>query len=100
MGFRPAITLMLSKLPPKHTRQTLLFSATMPKDVRAIAELGMREDYKFIDTVGKEENTHQHVPQHYLITSKEAQARELWGLVQEKTKQEGYKVEILKVRFL
>ena len=43
MGFRPAITTMLSKLPPKSTRQTLLFSATMPKDVRAIAELSMRE---------------------------------------------------------
>jgi ATP-dependent RNA helicase MSS116 len=43
MGFRPAITAMLAKLPPKSTRQTLLFSATMPKDVRAIAELSMRE---------------------------------------------------------
>jgi ATP-dependent RNA helicase MSS116 len=42
MGFRPAITAMLAKLPPKSTRQTLLFSATMPKDVRAIAELSMR----------------------------------------------------------
>ena len=39
MGFRPAITAMLATLPPISTRQTLLFSATMPKDVRAIAEL-------------------------------------------------------------
>jgi hypothetical protein len=38
----------------------------MPKDVRAIAELGMRENYVFVDTVGAEENTHQHVPQVYI----------------------------------
>jgi len=94
MGFRPAITQMLSLLPPKSSRQTLLFSATMPKDVKMIAELGMREDYKFIDTVGTEENTHQHVPQHFLITSKEAQARELLHLVQEGRKAEGYKVVV------
>ena len=31
MGFRPAITQMLTMLPPKNSRQTLLFSATMPK---------------------------------------------------------------------
>ena len=41
MGFRPAIQEMLSRLPPKETRQTLLFSATMPSDVAAIAKLGM-----------------------------------------------------------
>jgi ATP-dependent RNA helicase MSS116 len=41
MGFRPAIQEMLSRLPPKESRQTLLFSATMPSDVAAIAKLGM-----------------------------------------------------------
>jgi hypothetical protein len=35
----------------------------MPTDVRAIAEVGMRANYVFVDTVGAEENTHQHVPQ-------------------------------------
>jgi hypothetical protein len=45
----------------------------MPKDVRAIAEIGLRKDYVFLDTVGADENTHQHVPQHYLITTKESQ---------------------------
>ena len=94
MGFRPAITLMLSKLPHKSSRQTLLFSATMPKDVRSIAELAMRADYAIIDTVGEDENTHQHVPQHYLITSKEAQARELLHLVRESMQDAAYKVVV------
>ena len=56
---------MLSRLPPKEARQTLLFSATMPSDVKTIASLGMRENYVFVDTVGVEENTHQHVPQQF-----------------------------------
>ena len=33
MGFRPAIEKTLKMLAPKDTRQTLLFSATMPDDV-------------------------------------------------------------------
>jgi hypothetical protein len=36
---------------------------------------GMRDKYAFIDTVGADEQTHQHVPQHYLVTAKDAQAR-------------------------
>ena len=42
--------------------------------------------------VGEEENTHQHVPQHYLITSKQSQAPELLGLVQEAMQEPNYKV--------
>ena len=42
--------------------------------------------------VGEEENTHEHVPQHYLITSKQSQAPELLGLVQEATQEPNYKV--------
>ena len=63
--------------------QTLLVSATMPSDVRGIAGVGMRDEYAYIDTVGEEENTHQHVPQHVLVTTKEAQAPQLLALVKE-----------------
>ena len=67
MGFRPAIEKMLRCLTAsKQTRQTLLFSATLPADVASIAKLAMRDasKYAFIDTVGDaEEQTHQHVPQ-------------------------------------
>eukprot|EP00624_Nannochloropsis_granulata_P003672 evm.model.NODE_28528_length_50078_cov_28.909842.15 len=54
MGFRPAIEKIIRFL-PSHARQTLLFSATMPKGVKEVAGLAMRPNYKFIDTVEKEE---------------------------------------------
>jgi ATP-dependent RNA helicase DeaD len=40
MGFLPQITDILSFLPP--TRQTLLFSATLPPDIRRVAETRLR----------------------------------------------------------
>merc|ERR1719321_2152745 len=43
-GFRPAITQMLGMLPPKDTRQCLLFSATMPNDVVGMAKLADARD--------------------------------------------------------
>ena len=43
MGFRPDITKILAKLQPSApTRQTLLFSATMPQDVMSIAKFATR----------------------------------------------------------
>ena len=43
MGFRPDVTKILAKLQPSAaTRQTLLFSATMPQDVMAIAKFATR----------------------------------------------------------
>lgn len=44
-------------------RQTVLFSATMPGDVQAIASVAMRPSYEVVDCVGEEENTHEHVTQ-------------------------------------
>lgn len=41
----------------------MLFSATMPGDVQAMASLALRAEYKTVDSVGEEEDTHQHVPQ-------------------------------------
>ena len=46
MGFRPSIERILASLPAKTQRQTLLFSATMPKDVREIANIALRPGYK------------------------------------------------------
>ena len=63
MGFQPEIRKMLTFLPAKQTRQTLLFSATMPDNVQKIAEMALRTPYEFVDCVGKEQNTHEHVPQ-------------------------------------
>ena len=65
MGFRPALKQMLRALPPKESRQCLLFSATMPKDVRAVAADVLRQSPApvYVDTVGEEQSTHARVPQ-------------------------------------
>lgn len=68
MGFMPEIRRILDKLPAPAYRQTLLFSATMPRDVEKLAEKAMRPDnFVYVDTVGEEENTHQHVPQQFVV---------------------------------
>ncbi|KAJ1479634.1 P-loop containing nucleoside triphosphate hydrolase protein, partial [Baffinella frigidus] len=89
MGFRPAITKMLSMIPPAAARQTLLFSATMSKDVEAMGALAMKKDYKFIDTVGAEESTHQHS---LAFCTMDTQMLELMALVQEAKKDPAHKV--------
>lgn len=73
MGFRPAIEAILRNVPGRERRQTLLFSATMPADVEKIAQIALKEDYDFVDCVGEEENTHQHVPQEFIVCSQEHQ---------------------------
>lgn len=76
-GFRPAITKIMNMLPPKSSRQTLLFSATMPPNVMEMARFALREDFQHVDCVGEEKNTHDHVVQHVVIHSLEAQMAEL-----------------------
>lgn len=52
MGFIEDIEFIISRTP--HDRQTMLFSATMPKAIVDIARHHMKEDYKTL-TIGKEE---------------------------------------------
>ena len=54
MGFRPAIEKIIGYLP--RDRQTLLFSATIPKGVQEVAGLALKKGHNFIDTVGKEDH--------------------------------------------
>ncbi|CAM9988059.1 unnamed protein product, partial [Ectocarpus sp. 13 AM-2016] len=83
MGFRPAIEAILRYMPHSRDRQTLLFSATMPGDVRKIAQLALKERYEFVDCVGEEESTHQHVPQQYTVCGQDQQVEELCQLLRE-----------------
>ena len=67
--------------PSASTRQTLLFSATLPKDVLAVAKFATR-DALLVDTVGDEEQqTNEHVPQCATVTPLKAQAAELLALL-------------------
>ncbi len=70
MGFKADIEEIMSYLPPKTKRQTLLFSATVPKAIEDITKASLKDDHAFIDTVGEEgesEQTHSHVPQDLVI---------------------------------
>jgi|LauGreDrversion4_1035100.scaffolds.fasta_scaffold915140_1 hypothetical protein len=49
----------------QYTLQFILTSLNH-SDVKTIASLGMRNNYVFLDTVGEDENTHQHVPQQFV----------------------------------
>ena len=76
MGFKPAIDLIMTFMPRKEDRQTLLFSATVPPAVRQIAKTSLKADYQFVDTVGDdEEQTHQHVNQTVVTVAME----DLWA---------------------
>ena len=63
----------MNYLPRRERRQTLLFSATMPTDVEQIARVALKDRYEFVDCVGREENTHQHVPQEFTVCTQENQ---------------------------
>lgn len=75
MGFRPAIVAILRYLPDRNTRQTLLFSATMPRDVETMSKIALKDSYQFVDCVGEEESTHQHVPQQFTVCRQEHQVQ-------------------------
>ena len=96
MGFRPAILRILACLPPPAARQALLFSATLPADVAAIADLALRPAprRRLIDTVGAEEATHLHVPQEAVVCRPEAQVVELARLVEDAAAAPAHKVVV------
>eukprot|EP00890_Picochlorum_soloecismus_P006246 jgi/Picsp_1/6622/NSC_03965-R1_dead-box atp-dependent rna helicase 31-like len=65
MGFRSSIETIIKFLPKN--RQTLLFSATMPKEVQQVTGLALKKEHVFVDTVEQEEETHTHVDQFYTL---------------------------------
>lgn len=84
MGFRPDIQRILNMLAPSRpTRQTLLFSATVPDSVSEIGDLALQSPYKYVDTVGEDqEQTHLHVKQELYVTRQGAeQVRAIWQIL-------------------
>lgn len=65
-GFAPEIQ-AIQKLLPQRTvtdRQTLLFSATVPKEIMGIVRATMKQNFKFVRTVQEgEQQTHEKIPQ-------------------------------------
>ena len=51
MGFRREVEDIISYLPSKDKRQTLLFSATVPPEVKAVMGATMQKDYVTVDCI-------------------------------------------------
>jgi ATP-dependent RNA helicase MSS116 len=94
MGFRPDIERILGLLrPSSKTRQTLLFSATVPKSVGEIAGIAMRPKYDFVDTVGVDtEQTHSHVKQELIVAEKQVHA--MASILAKETAGKPYKIMV------
>ncbi|ERF74421.1 hypothetical protein EPUS_06599 [Endocarpon pusillum Z07020] len=67
IGFAPDIEEIQSFMPRRQerARQTLMFSATVPKEVVSLVRTTLRPDFKFVRTVAADETpTHDRIPQH------------------------------------
>ncbi|KAL3499370.1 hypothetical protein ACH5RR_038463 [Cinchona calisaya] len=69
LGFRKDMEKIVDCLPRK--RQSLLFSATIPKEVRRISQLVLKREHVYMDTVGYGLETHPKVKQSYLVAPHE-----------------------------
>lgn len=67
MGFRPSVERILRQVPGVESRQTLLFSATMPADVRDMTRLALKPSHSVIDCVGADTATHAKVSQKVVV---------------------------------
>ncbi|XP_047153086.1 DEAD-box ATP-dependent RNA helicase 31-like [Vigna umbellata] len=66
MGFRKDIERVIAAVPKQ--RQTLMFSATVPEEVRQVCHIALRRDHEFINTVPEgTEETHSQVRQMHLV---------------------------------
>ncbi|KAF5733522.1 P-loop containing nucleoside triphosphate hydrolases superfamily protein [Tripterygium wilfordii] len=66
MGFRKEIEKIIAAVPKQ--RQTLLFSATVPEEVRQICHIALKRDHEFINAVEEgSEDTHSQVRQMHMV---------------------------------
>jgi ATP-dependent RNA helicase MSS116 len=60
-GFKNELDAILGFLPPKETRQTLLFSATVSQEIKNVVASTLKPGYAFVSTLLQDEaNTHEH----------------------------------------
>ncbi|CAH1424737.1 unnamed protein product [Lactuca virosa] len=69
LGFRKDMEKIVDCLPRQ--RQSLLFSSTLPKEVRRVSQLVLKRDHEYINTVGLGPETHDKVNQSYMIAPHE-----------------------------
>ncbi|MCO5567014.1 hypothetical protein L7F22_020697 [Adiantum nelumboides] len=80
MGFRDSLDKIMKALPSG--RQTLLFSATIPKEVHTIAGNALRPGYEFVDTVGSDnQDTHAEVQQECVVVPLEDQFEIIYSVL-------------------
>ncbi|XP_057950133.1 probable DEAD-box ATP-dependent RNA helicase 48 [Malania oleifera] len=92
LGFRKDIEKIVDCLPRQ--RQSLLVSATIPKEVRRVSRLVLKREHAFIDTVGLGcLETHAKVKQSYLVAPHELHFQIVYHLLKEHISQSlDYKV--------
>ncbi|KVH89031.1 DNA/RNA helicase, DEAD/DEAH box type, N-terminal [Cynara cardunculus var. scolymus] len=82
MGFRKDIENIIAAVPKQ--RQTLLFSATVPPEVRQICHIALKRDHEYINTVEEgSEETHTQVQQKHLVAPLEKQFSLLYTLLKD-----------------
>ncbi|KAG2725511.1 hypothetical protein I3843_01G070400 [Carya illinoinensis] len=82
MGFRKDIEKIIAAVPKQ--RQTLLFSATVPEEVRQISHIALKRDHEFINTVQEgSEETHSQVRQMQLVAPLDKHFSLLYVLLKE-----------------
>ncbi|KAL9284443.1 DEAD-box ATP-dependent RNA helicase 31 [Arabidopsis thaliana] len=82
MGFRKDIERIISAVPKE--RQTFLFSATVPEEVRQICLVALRRDHEFVNCVHEGTiETHQQVRQMHMIASLDRHFSLLYTLLRE-----------------
>ncbi|XP_027162276.1 DEAD-box ATP-dependent RNA helicase 31-like [Coffea eugenioides] len=82
MGFRKDIERIIDAVPKQ--RQTLLFSATIPQEVRHICHIALKRDHEFINTVQEgSEETHSQVRQMHMVAPLDKHFTLLYTLLKE-----------------
>ncbi|KAK7281408.1 hypothetical protein RIF29_09378 [Crotalaria pallida] len=82
MGFRKDIERIIAEVPKQ--RQTLMFSATVPEEVRQVCHIALRRDHEYINTVQEgSEETHSQVRQTHLVASLDKHFSLLYTLLKE-----------------
>lgn len=79
MGFAPSVNMILARIPKK--RQTMMFSATMPDEVRKLAVKHMVNHTDVL--VSKDEPTLDLTEQYYVMTNRDSKRDELTHIIED-----------------